>query len=84
MYPARLETNRVRKGSIQRAVHRSGSAEKVLEFATGTHTLSLGAEKAEADVQTVAAGILQYLRGMDGAKTEPEIGEAVEGKTGVT
>jgi hypothetical protein len=57
--------------------------ETVLEFATGTHTLSLGAEKAEADAQTVAAGILEYLQGVDSAKTEPEIGEAVEGKTGV-
>lgn len=58
-------------------------AETVLEFAAETHTLSLGAEKAEADVQSVAAAILEYLQGVDAAKTEPEIGEAVEGKTGV-
>lgn len=57
--------------------------ETVLEFAIETHTLSLGAEKAEAEVQSVAAAILEYLQGVDAAKTEPEIGDAVEGKTGV-
>jgi nicotinamidase-related amidase len=56
--------------------------ETVLEFATGTHTLSLGVEKSEADVQTVAAGIQEYLQTIEGTKTEPDIGEAVEGKTG--
>jgi len=57
--------------------------ETVLEFTPETHTPSLGAEKAEADVQSVAAGILEYLRSVDSAKTEPEIEEAIEGKTGV-
>jgi len=57
--------------------------ETVLEFTPETHTLSLGAEKADADVQSVAGAILEYLQCTDGAKTEPEIGEAVEGKTGV-
>ena len=57
--------------------------ETVLEFAPETHTLSLGAEKAEADAQSVAAGIVEYLQCTDGAKTELGIGEAVEGKTGV-
>jgi hypothetical protein len=57
-------------------------AETVLEFDSVTRTLSLGAEKAEADVQTVAAAILEYLQTVDGTKTEPEIGEVIEGKTG--
>lgn len=65
--------------SVQRIVQ--DLPETVLEFAPETHALSLGAEKAEADVQSVAAGILEYLQSADGAKTEPEIGEAVEGKT---
>jgi hypothetical protein len=56
-------------------------SETVLEFDPETHSLSLGATKADADVQCVANGILEYLQSVDGTKTEPEIGEAVEGKT---
>jgi hypothetical protein len=58
-------------------------SETVLEFDLETHSLSLGAAKADADVQSVADGILEYLQNADGKKTEPEIGEAVEGKTSV-
>jgi hypothetical protein len=58
-------------------------SETVLEFDPETHSLSLGATKADADVQSVADGILEYLRSVDGTKTEAEIGEAVEGKTSV-
>ena len=56
-------------------------SETVLEFDPETHSLSLGAAKADADVQSVADSILEYLQSADGKKTEPEIGEAVEGKT---
>jgi len=76
----RTETMRTIQ-TVQRIAH--DLPETVLEFTPETHTLSLGAEKAEADVQSVAAAILEYLQCADGAKTEPEIGEAVEGKTGV-
>jgi putative DNA primase/helicase len=57
--------------------------ETVLEFDSNTHTLSLGAEKSEADIQGTAAEIFEYLRATDGFKTEPEIDEAVEGKTSI-
>ena len=57
--------------------------ETMLEFAPETHVLSLGAEKSEADMRTVAADIQQYLQIAESAKTEPEIEDAVEGKTGV-
>lgn len=56
-------------------------SETVLEFDPETHSLSLGAAKADADLQSVADGILEYLQSADGKKSEPEIGEAVEGKT---
>jgi hypothetical protein len=57
--------------------------ETVLEFDLDTRALSLGAEKSEADVQAVAAGIFEYLIRVKDAKTEPEIEKSVEGKTGV-
>jgi hypothetical protein len=56
--------------------------ETVLEFDAGSRSLSLGAEKAQADVQTLAGAILEYLKSVGESKTEPEIGESVEGKTG--
>ena len=58
-------------------------SETVLKFASEAHTLSLGPRKTEADVLFMESGILDYLQGADGAKTEPEIGEAVEGKTSI-
>jgi hypothetical protein len=67
--------------TVQRIGH--DLPETVLEFDADARTLSLGAEKSEADARVVAAGILQYLQTVEDAKTEPEIGEAVEGKTGV-
>jgi putative DNA primase/helicase len=57
--------------------------ETVLEFDSETHTLALGVEKFEAVLQTVAAEIEEYLKVADTAKIEPEIVEAVEGKTGI-
>ena len=57
--------------------------ETVLEFDPDTRALSLGAEKSEADVQMVAAGILEWLKGVEGMRTEPEIEESVAGRTGV-
>jgi len=58
-------------------------SETVLEFDDETRSLSLGAAKVDADVQSRADGILEYLQSVDGTKTEPEIGEAVEGKTSI-
>jgi hypothetical protein len=55
--------------------------ESVLEFNPETRTLSLGTKKSEADVQGVEVAILECLEAFEGTKTEPEIGEAVEGKT---
>jgi hypothetical protein len=55
--------------------------ETVLEFDPNARALSLGVEKSEADVQSVATGIVEYLKAANGARTEPEIDEAVEGKT---
>jgi putative DNA primase/helicase len=57
--------------------------ETVLEFESETHTLALGVAKIEAVVQTVATEIEEYLKVADGAKIEPEIVDAVEGKTGI-
>jgi len=61
--------------------------ETVLEFDPETRTLSLGAEKAEAEIDAAAEAILGYLKGLGEAgepKTEDEILEAAEeGKTGV-
>jgi AAA domain len=56
--------------------------ETVLEFDAESRSLSLGAEKAQADVQALAGAILEYLKTVGESKTEPEIGESVEGKTG--
>jgi hypothetical protein len=76
----RTETHRL----IQ-TVQRLGQdlPETIIEFDSNTHSLSLGPEKSEADVQSLAADVLEYLKSVEGAKTEPEIMEAVEGKTGV-
>ncbi len=57
--------------------------ETVLQFDTESRSLSLGAQKAEADVQDIAEAILEYLKSANEPKTEPEIEEAVEGKTGI-
>jgi len=67
--------------SVQRIGH--DLSETVLEFDPETRSLGLGATKADADVQCVADSILEYLQSVNGTKTEPEIGEAVEGKTSV-
>jgi putative DNA primase/helicase len=56
--------------------------ETVLQFDIESRSLSLGAQKAQADVQAIAEAILEYLKSANEPKTESEIEEAVEGKTG--
>jgi hypothetical protein len=70
--------------SIQ-SVQRVGQdfSETVLEFDTQNRSLSLGAEKSQADVQTLAEATFEYLRGATEPKTESEIDDSVEGKTGI-
>jgi putative DNA primase/helicase len=76
----RAETHRL----IQ-TVQRLGQdlPETILEFDSNTRSLSPGPEKSEADVQSLSADVLEYLKSVEGAKTEPQITESVEGKTGV-
>ena len=57
--------------------------ETVLQFDTESRSLSLGAQKDQADVQAIAEAILEYLKGADEPRTEAEIEEALEGKTGI-
>jgi hypothetical protein len=57
--------------------------EIVLQFDTESRILSLGPQKAQADVQAIAEAILEYLKGTNEPKTESEIEAAVEGKTGI-
>ena len=57
--------------------------ETVLQFDIETRSLSLGAQKAQADVQAIAEAILEYLKSTNEPKTESEIENAVEGKTGI-
>jgi putative DNA primase/helicase len=56
--------------------------ETVLQFDVVSRSLSLGEEKAAADLQAIEETILEFLRGTDEPKTETEIDGAVEGKTG--
>lgn len=56
--------------------------ETVLQFDVESRSLSLGEEKTAADLQAIGETILEFLRGTDEPKTENEIDEAVEGKTG--
>jgi putative DNA primase/helicase len=57
--------------------------ETVLQFDAESRSLSLGAQKGQADVQAIAEAILEYLKSENEPKTESEIDEAVEGKTGI-
>ncbi len=57
--------------------------ETVLQFDTESRCLSLGEEKAEADIQTASESILVLLRDAGEPRTEVEIDGAVEGKTGL-
>ncbi|SRR5579871_1481914 len=56
--------------------------ETVLLFDAETKRLSLGADKAEADVCVIEDGIIDYLQRAGDMRTESEIAEHVEGKTG--
>jgi hypothetical protein len=56
--------------------------ETVLVFDIATRQLSLGADKSQADIEAIAAGIIEYLQMAEpDAKTESEINDHVEGKT---
>jgi hypothetical protein len=57
--------------------------ETVLRFDAASRSLSLGPRKDDADVQAAEEASLEYLKGVSEPKTEPEIDEAVEGKTGL-
>ena len=56
--------------------------ETVLLFDAETKRLSLGADKAEADVCVIEDGIIDYLERAGDMRTESEIADHVEGKTG--
>jgi hypothetical protein len=79
IYLKRTETMR----TIQ-TVQRIGQdiPETVLQFDVKSRSLSLGEEKAAADLQAIGETVLEFLRGTDEPKTENEIDGAVEGKTG--
>jgi 5S rRNA maturation endonuclease (ribonuclease M5) len=58
--------------------------ETVLEFDPDPRSLSLGAEKSEAETGRISQQILDYLRGSEQERTREEIEAQVEGKTGPT
>lgn len=58
--------------------------ETVLLFDPETKLLSIGGTREEAETEMVSRKILEYLEGVAELKTEPEITEAVEGKTTFT
>jgi len=55
--------------------------ETVLLFDPKTKRLSIGGTREEAETETVSGEILEFLQAAMELKTEPEITEAVEGKT---
>jgi hypothetical protein len=57
--------------------------ETVLRFDLDVRSLSLGEDKSEADVQALSGVILGRLQAAPEAKTEEEIDQLVEGKTGL-
>lgn len=56
--------------------------ETVLEFDPDTRSLSLGAEKSEAEAARIAEAILQYLRASQEPRTREQIEAYIEGKAG--
>jgi hypothetical protein len=56
--------------------------ETVLQFDVDTRSLFRGEEKTAADLLAIGETILEFLKGIDEPKTESEIDDAVEGKTG--
>jgi hypothetical protein len=56
--------------------------ETVLMFDGESKRVSLGAEKLEADIRVIEDGIMDYLQSARDMRTESEITEHVEGKTG--
>jgi hypothetical protein len=76
----RTETTRTMQ-TVQRIVQ--DIPETVLQFDVDSRLLALGDAKAEADVQAIGEGILEFLRGINDWKLESEIIKEVEGgKTG--
>jgi hypothetical protein len=57
-----------------------GLPETVLEFDPDKRSVKLGAEKARAEVESMADAILEYLKTLDCPATEEEVREAVEGR----
>jgi hypothetical protein len=56
--------------------------ETVLVFDMKTRQLSLGADKSQADIDSIAADMIEYLQTVEpDEKTESEINDHVEGKT---
>lgn len=55
--------------------------ETILAYDVERHVVALGAEREEADRLAVESDISSFLQGTAEVKTEPEITEAVEGKT---
>ncbi len=55
--------------------------ETVLQFDPDTKRLSTGGTREEAETETLSGDILDFLKAAGEPKTEPEITEAVEGKT---
>lgn len=55
--------------------------ETVLQFDPETKRLSVGGTREDAEIETLSDEILESLRAAGEPKTEPEITEAVEGKT---
>jgi len=78
-----LVLNRSDKYRTLATVQRYGTdlPETLLDFDSDAKTLSLGADKAEAEQERIAGTIIDYLGGCQEAQTEPEISEGVEGKT---
>jgi RecA-family ATPase len=66
---------RSESGRTIQTVQRIGqdTPETILEFNPERRTLSLGVEKAEADIHAIAEAILEYLKSAGEPKIEPEM-----------
>jgi hypothetical protein len=53
--------------------------ETILAFDVDTRELSIGGTRSDVDRDSLAQEIVDYLRSLEGEKTEPEICDAVEG-----
>jgi putative DNA primase/helicase len=57
--------------------------ETVLQFDPEHHSLTLGTEKSEVEIESLEDAIVLFLEAGDGPKTRLEIEDAVEGRTGM-